>query len=236
MLRRRMTVTDTHILQGRLVKIAPHIEEAKRSAVARVVSEILAGFGSVAGRGEADIAVTVTAYVSALKGLPLWATERTCGRFGRGEVTAEELGMKNLDRAFPPTTAQVSMIARRLLNPVYDEMTKLHYALHGVERRPDPTPEERKRIGVKIKELADHLKRDIATDTERDELRKNQTLKLLAANEASLLAEYRKAGLDPVIGKDGTVTSMALLHSLGWSVTNGPRGNVLTRPTQEASP
>ena len=67
------------------------------------------------------------------------------------------------------------------------------------------------------------------------EKRKAATLKVVAAaNEKMLLDEYRAAGVDPVPSDDGSIVSLPMLRSLGWTISEIGGERVLVAPKGSA--
>lgn len=214
LLRRKLTADERASLSRRLAEIDPHLGASRTAEVAKAVAEMFAAFSS-ARAGEAEAKSMVAAYVAVLKDLPLWAIKRACGRFARSEVEASEVGAKHLDTAFPPSAGQVRAVARAIVDPVGAEAVKVGLALRGAVEEPPIGPEERARVAARFKELSARLR---PVEDPKIEARKAESLRRSAETSQRMIeAEYRRAGLEPVMS-GGFLVSLATLRSLGWTV------------------
>lgn len=171
--------------------LAKHLAPMPDGGIARVVTEMLAGFGSARAGGD-EPKMVVTQYVKELRGLPGWAIARACSRFAQGQVGPDEV--EGVNRGFAPSTAQVHTVARRIAQPHREERHKLHQALTGIVEH-KPTPEERQRVGALMRGLADSMKSSRAAE---DAGRKTAGGAVMErANERFQRSECERAGVDP---------------------------------------
>lgn len=230
-LRRALTTVDRQILSKRLGEIAPHLGPARYAKVAQAVLSCLVGFASK-NTSDEDAEVIAAQYATMLAGLPLWAIQRACGRFGRGEVEASEVGAKHLDRAFPPSSAQLRMIAEKIVRPFDNEARRIDKALKGTVMKTVVGPAERERVSAKLEGLAGEFKLK-AMETE-SEARAVAERKVFERTQRAVISEYQAAGVEPVVDGSGMVTSLSLLKSLGWTVEEIGNKTVLVAPAKEA--
>jgi hypothetical protein len=231
-LRRALTPAERQALTKRAGEIAPLLERAQYRKSAKIISEMLAGFGS--SRASEDEAEVVAAqYAAALAGHPLWAIERACGRFSRGEVDADEVGAKHLDRAFAPSTAQLAMIAKKIVKPFEDDLIRIKMICGGTVVPEEISPEERERVGKKVAAFAAERRRE---EDSADEERRQSTQRSLENTRNLVLAEYRQAGIAPVYSDNGTLCSISLYRSLGYTIEEIDGRRALVAPAKAAAP
>lgn len=241
LLRRRLLVDERQMLSRRIYILNPYLIAAQPAHIGKIISTMLRMFkvGGSASSKE-DVQVTIAAYVSALKNFPLWIIERTAHRFVAGTVTADELGSdQQLSLGFPPTTAQFCVVARKVVEPIKSEASRIDMALRGtVEERTaaDQTPEERAAMAAKFAELQETLQRNSKTDTEVEAEKVAQQKRLEesgARTQRNIIAEYHALGLNPVVNGSGIVHSLPLLRTLGWTIQTIDGEPTLVAPPPE---
>lgn len=188
------TADQRRTLVARRDHLATHLAPMPDGGIARLVSEMLAGFGS-SRADEKTAAGVVSQYVKELRGLPGWAISRACSRFARGEVGPDEV--EGVNRGFAPSTAQLCTVARRMVQLWREQHHQIHLALTGrVEHK--QTPEERERVGALLRGLADDLKvQRAAEDAER---KAGGKAIMDRANDLAMRRECERAGVDPAMG------------------------------------
>lgn len=228
---RAMSSVEKQMVLKRLEVLNAGCSSGSKGELAKAVLEMLVGTG---GTGD-DPKSVITAYVKMLEDLPLFAVKRACLRFGRGEVTASELGLKELNTSFRPSTAQVAQVARAIAKPFTDEQIAAGRLLRSSVRPPEPSQEAKDRIAAQFKQLSNTLKANSAkvmgTDTTAV-ARRNKEM----ADRTQLML-YEQAGLEPVwADEDRTmVVSLPLLLSQGWTIVQHHNGrSVLVAPGHDA--
>jgi hypothetical protein len=93
-----------------------------------------------------DAARTVTEYVAALEGMPLWAVAEAARRYRDAEVHRE-------DHTFAPSAPQFRLTVLSVLAPYREERALIRRVLDA-EILPEPTEEERRRIHERMQSLA----------------------------------------------------------------------------------
>ena len=185
--------------------------------------------GANADEDEAE--VIAAQYAKVLSGFPLWAIERACLRFARGEVKAEEVGAKVLDPSFRPASSQLRMIVEKVSRPYYSEVKRIEMTLRGTVAELELTPEERERTGKKIAEYL--ATRKLETEKVDVQLQQDAAAGAAEVTRRLILAEYAGAGVKPFYGADGTLCSLPLLRSLGYTIQEIGMERVLIAPAKE---
>lgn len=240
-LREPLTPQQRESLQIRSAALGPWLASAPRHAAAAAVTRMLIGF---AGKPMSEKEATAVAaqYVGAMHGVPIWAVERTCTRFANGEVKPDEVGAKHLDRSFPPTTAQLRMVAIELVRPFGEEAVRIGMTLRGsLENR--ETPEEHARGKERIAAMHADFKARMGAkhleEAQEDERQKAARTAEIMHREAEARAnEYLEAGLEPPEPNEAGITvSLAMMLKSGWIIsTLGDGRKVLLGPTKPAVP
>ena len=233
--RRPLTVIERQMLVTRIAELSKAVEPATNKELRDAVAQMLSGFP-----GESDptaARAVVAQYVTVLKGLPAFAVRRACLKFARGEVSAEDVGMRRDPRGFAPATDLVRIVSEREARQMMDEHHVVGMLYLSAPMRPEPSPEERARVVEKFADLLWTLKRTAESEDERR--RREDSIKnrdgLISETGAKLLIdEYRRVGLEPIFRDDGkTPVSLDTLRRLGWRVERGADGKpVLTAPAK----
>ena len=230
-LRRALTTVEREVLSARSRVILPHLAGASYSKIAKAVLNMFAGLrGANADEDEAEI--IAAQYAKVLSGFPLWAIERACLRFARGEVSAEEVGAKVLDPSFRPASSQLRIIVEKISRPYYAEAKRIEMTLRGTVAKAEMTPEERERTGKKIEEYL--ATRKFETEVVDVQAQQDSAARVIENTKKMILSEYQSAGIKPVYGADGvTLCSLSLLRSLGYTVQEIGDERVLVAPAKE---
>lgn len=233
-LRRALSRHEREALARRKQTLTPWLEAGPRNKVARAVTNMLVGW-SAAGKAMTmeEAAAVATQYTVALAGVPLWAVERACIRFAGGQVRAEELKRKSIDWSFPPSSADLRIVAVEIARPFGEELTRIRMTLNGRAGRPST---------ASLEERAAALARIDAWLAERRGGDKYATEAEMAARNARLFADeerrteealraYDALGLRrPPITKGKPVVTPSILMSLGWTVEEVDGDRVLVTP------
>jgi len=239
-LRRGLTPSETASLRDRARDLAPFLEPGKKTEIARLVVEMILGFGQGSvPRAEAQ-AVAVQ-YVKNLSDMPLWCIARACNKFAMGEVTEADLGKGNKwNIGNKPSTAQLRIVAHSIVKPWAEESTRIFMTMRGTAA-PPTDPAERARIGTKMTALAEELQKNHEAqrliETEEERHRRNESRQRAYQ---TILAEYRHRGIKPVYS-DGDKTipvAIGTLISLGWEIQDHPEGGekILVAPPLQPAP
>jgi hypothetical protein len=175
----RMRQRDLHMLLRPL-----SLEDRKHAA--KALAAMFLGFPNLRTTEHTAI---VTAYIMALEQYPLFAIIEACEDVVRGRVD-------DLNPDFAPTAPRLCDLATRHVLPLRAELAVVEKALTAKYEINPVSPEERERIAVKLRELADAM-------MERDKVQRrehliHQAVVLQEANTKALLDEYRRLGIDPV--------------------------------------
>lgn len=219
-------------------RIAKRREELERGLIVAqprdiraAILKLMVSYGSAQMTAD-EASVIVAAYVSSLssENLPLFAIERACLRFRTGAVKPEEVGEKFFSQGYRPSSAQLCIIARKVVQPYRNEFhvaNELLSAQVGVVV--SVSPEERERAAKLLRDTAAALRTADSKQAMETRGRQEQHAAWVqSASTRAMLEQYDALGIEPV-QKNGVVTSLALLKANGWTIqTVGDRNYLLT--------
>ena len=164
-LHRKLAIDEREILNRRAQELGEHLKPAHHPKIRALVSQMLAGFNKAAG-GE-DAKAIVAQYIVVLQHLPVWAIERACLKFSRGDPID---GIDGIERSIiqtrGPTTAQLYQVARKIAEEWYGELHNVRNALNGFVPK-IISEEERAIVKEKLEELAELMRASAAAETWR---------------------------------------------------------------------
>jgi hypothetical protein len=235
------------------------VERKTLSKRARDLESVIAALGS-AGMGEAkkllaqfflgypsllnaDAPGLITAYISDLRSVPLFALRAALDDIKHGRITVSDGKGRQmpLDKDWPPSSSRIYDIAVKISEPSWQEFTKINRVLGTVQlARPDMTDDERERVKLKIKSLHSQFTKSVATD-DANVIDANQEAELRAEAERARQQqaremEYRSAGLEPIYAdeKKTIIVSLPLMLLMGHRIKKDTNGAaVLVGPTLE---
>lgn len=230
-LRRPLDREERTRLTARRNLLVDNLQPARHAAEFRDdLLQMLMGFG---GKVEADDAAAIAAQYSAmLGGLPAWAVRRACQRWGMGQVTPEEIGVKSINFAHRPSSAQVRQVALLIVQPFTQELARINKTINGTVQRPEQTPEERERTANAIRKMADETIARLDQKTAEEQLREAQARERMDRrardeHEQHLRHEYASRGVEP---PPGPLVSLPFLLRMGWTIESDGKSNFLARP------
>ncbi len=189
-LRRDLTRPEKAALGGRadelklaLRPISQASEEMRRAAEA--LAQLFLGFPSMRN---VDAQAMITAYVQHMSDMPLFAVRAACDDVVKGKV-------KGLDPDWPPTSVRLVEIAEKHSRPLIEESIRISKTLTGKQTVVEVSPEERARVGEKLKVMAQDMTK--ATGKEASDQAKATLAKMASDNQEKILAEYRRLGIEP---------------------------------------
>lgn len=232
-----LTADERAMIHKRMRVVAEGVTPAADRMLKNAVLELLSGMASTE-REDVSAAVTVTQFVTVLRGLPYFAVKRACDRFASGMVTAEEIGGERVSRTFRPSTAQLRIVAENIARPYWDEASVGHLLLNAeVERPMVKSAESRQRAADFRRSFSEQV---AAAEIEE----RNQTARDMEYLEAhkfnrdrdALIEGYRARGLEPVFADPLKVhvTSIEMLLHNGWSIEEVEGRPTLMRPRRSA--
>lgn len=231
-LRRQLTLPEKQALHQRLAVLDPWLAAARHREVVSTVAQMLMGFGGKAHSTMEAAAVTATQYATALAPLPLWAIERACMRFATGMVKADEIGEKEIDRSFAPSSAQLAIVAREMVRPWGEERTRIYLTVNGQPRRRPMSDAQREESSKRVGAMLDEFKGRIGP-TEDEFMEEEARLRERSAENmkrarAAIIDEYVRAGLDPPADRPGKVlVSLPMMLKRGYTIREVDGKNVL---------
>lgn len=233
-LRRELTSTERRAIIGRRNLVVDNLQAARAGDIYDDVLAMLVGFGS-ARQGEDDAKEVATQYVTMLGGMPAWAIRRACLRWGSGQVTADEIGERMINRAFAPSPAQVRVVAEKIARPFVQEVARINKTLSATTDKtitPEQREESRPRIQAKLEEFHQIMAARALADIQPAAPPPPGAPPRLSPQERTeqeCLAEYRRRELTPVY-LGGKLVSIPLLISLGWRIENNGWRDILIQP------
>lgn len=162
--------------------------------LAQALAAMFLGFPSMRN---SDNQATVSAYIMAMEGFPLFAGLAACDDIMKRRVP-------DLDPDFPPTAPRMCDIAAKHTNPAVGERLMIERTLAGKTREMRLSPEERDRVGRGLRQVADAMNADL--EIERQERKRQNVENRTAESQQAILAEYARRGLAPVYAdRDKTI-------------------------------
>lgn len=233
-LKRQLTEAERAIAMRRRYALESPLVPATRREIREVIEPMMAGLG-MAAMTDDESKVIVAQYVATLMGLPLFAIAQACGRFARGEVKAEELGLKKFPLGYRPGTDQLHVVADRIAQRYRAELYTARALLSAkvMLAAPKISQEDRERAANAMKDLARNLGAKAALDDAEREARAIERQAKMARE--TIEREYLRLGLDvPENPPGGILTSPAMLMKNGWTIEKVEGENVLVRPGHRA--
>lgn len=231
-LRRGLATAERTTLRTRELELARFLTRPTSREIRDTIARCFAGFSFAATPQEAQ--AIGAQYVVVLQDCPLWAIEKACMRFARGEVKPEEVGAKQpLDLREKPTTAQLHTVVEAIVHPFAAEARRIYLTLRAEAPRPPITEEVRARTNKAIEEWRNdagvRLRQDFEAEREK---RRKSAMESDESHRKMVLQQYEMAGLPPPEERPGkALVSLPLLLSLGWRIETGPdRKPVLVAP------
>lgn len=220
---RALTVDETRALQTRSKQLASWIGRGKPDEIKKVVSRCFMGLGGEKVAPE-QAAMMMAQYVLALSDSPLWAIERACMKFARGEVKAADVGARHLEAGMRPSSAHLQMVVKDITEAFDAEIASISKVLAAFPPRRAETDAERAEGLAKTKAWQEQKfgKRDNyapAPDGHRERVR----AQLAQRHRDRILREYAEAGLPVPTGE--IITSLPFLIDMGWTIVNLPDGS-----------
>jgi hypothetical protein len=130
---------------GRALRPVRMNDQDKRTAGSAIASMLTAWIYS----GKGDPRDTIAGYITHLSDMPLFAIEDACRKVAKGYVDG-------LSPDFPPSAARLHQLAMDACAELKKEMADLHEVLTAKAHH-EPTDEERSRIAIGFKRLAEDL-------------------------------------------------------------------------------
>ena len=203
---------EREMINRRLGMITPHLVPADRRKIKEQVVQMMSGFGSASGDDDGAMA-TIAQFVKIMEGLPLFAIQRACMRWAAGDVKPDEVHEQSLRRGFPPSTAQLRIVAENIARPHRDEAATAH-ALLNAKKAPDPK-DKSEDAKARVRAMHTDARRSLDGYTEaerqiaREEAERAEQRRIERGNTA-IIEKYRAAGLDPVYLDDAKTMPVSL--------------------------
>lgn len=137
-----MTEAERSTLSSEFQTAEQRLKTADRDKARQIVANMLAGFAG-ANRSDAEHEAELKRYEFAVAGFPAWAIVEACGAFMRGEIEREQ-------HRFAPTPAEVSVVLRRIVQPLRTYWYERRELLRAEAEAP---PAERERNVERVNKL-----------------------------------------------------------------------------------
>lgn len=227
MLPRHLTVAEEQTLRRRAHQLSQWGDTAKPEEIKSTLSRCFLGLGGEK-LAPAQAAMMMTQYVTVLSGMKLWAIERACLRFAAGEVTAAEVGSKQLEPALRPSSAHLRIMAAIISESFDKERSDIAKVLAAYPPKYEPTEEERAQGLAKTRawqvqrEGAEEKKAPVSGHAKRtlDDINKR--------HHDRIIQEYISAGLPAPTA--AIPTSLPMLLEMGWSIVEQRGVKHLVKP------
>jgi predicted nucleic acid-binding Zn ribbon protein len=214
-LRNIPNAADKRTLVERINVVMASLKQHDQHEIAILVMDMLASYDvaqsrQITARERKEAAVI---YVRELKGVPTWAVHQACQKIRLGTAP-------DISHQFKPTPIQVRVLAVSIASPWKQEARKIGEILNAERFVEGVDGEERQRVGIKMRTLADELKEGAYREgviAELSEVEKELAQKTLARHAENankmIAAEYLQLGRGPV--KAGSVVvSPALVRQI----------------------
>lgn len=220
-LRRALTPHEREYVEERRRQLEPWVTPVLHVEAGAEIKRMLLGWGA-AGKAmtpaEANAVATQYAMVLTREGVPRWAVEWACRRWGDGSVRPEEIGLDpnkgaRIDWAFPPSAPQVCIVARDVARPHRREYHRLERVLGAAPAAPRPKEEG----GAGLRRLLDYIEEKKAEEARDRESRRKAPDPEAQRRECA--RAWAAMGLDPPAVAPGKMLLMPTTYlSLGWTI------------------
>jgi hypothetical protein len=231
-LRHELAKEERRALEARRNTVVDKLQPGRPGEILPALLEMLIGFGG-AKQSVDEAKMIATQYAAVLSGLPTWAIKRACVRWAMGQVMPEEIDEKTINRSFPPSAAQVRVVAEAIVRPWMQEVARIKKTLIA---KPESTVAEdiRAEAGPRVQAKAEAVKLSITDAIKADEARERErnqalTARSLETTDMLIRRQYEARGLTPY-ERNGTLVSLPMLLSMGWTIENNGIRDVLVAP------
>jgi predicted nucleic acid-binding Zn ribbon protein len=214
-LRNVPNAADKRTLVERVNVVMAALKQHDQREIAILVMDMLASYDvamsrQITARERKEAAVI---YVRELKGVPTCAVQQACQKIRLGIAP-------DISHQFKPTPIQVRVLAVNIASPWKQEARQIGEILNATLYIEGVSGEERERVGIKMRTLADELKEGAYREgiiAELSEAEKQLAQKVLARHaenaDKMIAAEYARLGRGPI--KAGSVVlSPALVKQI----------------------
>lgn len=210
---REPTPAERQILQKRAAVLGSKLPGlgASRDGRAEAKQMLAAFFLGYPSLLNADAPGLVTAYVVDLQSVPIFALRTALDDIKHGRVTVRDKQGREmpLERDWPPASTRVYDQAVKVMHNFIMEEIQIKRVLGPVKLAvPELPPDERRRVIPRIQRMAQEARAALepAVDPDEEADRIERAAARTAAQEESkkqtILAEYRRLGVEPVFAGD----------------------------------
>lgn len=211
-LRNMPTPAQRDLLSARQRELVAAVHKHDKKAISLAVGRMVAVYDAAQTKRKtkAEAQEVIAVYVLELVGVPTWAVDQACSRIRMGTVP-------NLGRTHMPTPIEVRAFAVSIALPWKTELLQIGEILRAPEYRDAPDDEERGRVAIKMRLLADELK--TASEARVEAERADNTASLRRHAERGLKSirdHWKSLGQEPKMAGD-VMLSPALVASITGS-------------------
>jgi hypothetical protein len=151
---------DRVALTERVRSLMASLKHHDRKEIAALILDMLVSYEVAQSKQltAAERKANVTVYVRELNGVPTWAVAEACNRIRLGLAP-------DISHQYKPTPIQVRVLAVSIAQPWKQEALKIGEILGAQEYHEGPSEEERGRLAIKWRALAEALKERTLNDT-----------------------------------------------------------------------
>jgi predicted nucleic acid-binding Zn ribbon protein len=214
-LRNIPNAADKRTLVERINVVMASLKQHDQHEIAILIMDMLASFDvamsrQITAKERKEAAVI---YVRELKGVPTWAVHQACQKIRLGTAP-------NISHQYKPTPIQVRVLAVNIASPWKQEAKQIGEILNAPLYVDGVSGEERQRVGIKMRTLADELKEGAYREgviAELSEVEKELAQNTLARHtknaDRMIAGEYARLGRGPIMA-GSMVLSPALVRQI----------------------
>lgn len=129
-MRRALTATEADTVRARLALVEHWLRRGTHDQMVTSIGFMITGMSDAPVSDDAA-EVEAAQYAYICRDLPWWAVERACTRFASGQVRPDELSGERVSLRYAPSSAQLNVIAGRIVAPLRSERDALKLMLSG---------------------------------------------------------------------------------------------------------
>jgi hypothetical protein len=194
------------ILAVRVRELLGSFKQHDKKEIAVAIMDMLASYDVAQAKQltAAERKAAVVVYVRELQGVPTWAVQEACNKIRLGTAP-------DISHAYKPTPIQVRVLAISIAQPYKQEAMQISEILVAPEFVEGPGEEERDRVAIKWRSLADALKNHELSDSDAlmnklAELERERNVAMLRRlserSTAAITQEWKDAGQKPPMAGD----------------------------------
>ncbi len=188
------------MLSERVRLLMASFKHHDRKEIAILIMDMLASYdvAQIKQLTAAERKAAAVIYVRELQGIPTWAVQEACNRIRLGTAP-------DISHSYKPTPIQVRVLAVSIAQPWKQEALRIGEILGAPEYVEGPSEEERERLAIKWRSLAEALKDGTLGDdglrnalAEIEKEKREALLRRLVENDRKVIEQgWASAGVKP---------------------------------------